>query len=136
LHLVVIAGLDPAIHHRRKSLAKRMDARVKPAHDDSTSSPHAVGSPMQTPSRTRELLVALFVLGVVLLAPPLLIIFNKATRVLGVPTLYLYLFAVWAALIALVALAVERRDSAEDVADTAAETRGSEPAQAGGSADA
>jgi hypothetical protein len=27
--LVVIAGLDPAIH----PLAKRMDARVKPAHD-------------------------------------------------------------------------------------------------------
>jgi hypothetical protein len=91
---------------------------------------------MQTPSRVRELLVALFVLGVVLLAPPLLIIFNKATRVLGVPTLYLYLFAVWAALIALVALAVEGRDGAEDVADTVAETRGSEPAQAGGSADA
>jgi hypothetical protein len=26
----VIAGLDPAIHH---SCEKRMDARVKPAHD-------------------------------------------------------------------------------------------------------
>jgi hypothetical protein len=76
---------------------------------------------MQTPSRTRELLVALFVLGVVLLAPPLLIVFNKATRVLGVPTLYLYLFAVWAALIALVALAVERRHADDDEA-------GSEPA--------
>jgi hypothetical protein len=91
---------------------------------------------MQAPSRTRELLIALFVLGVALLTPPLLIVFNAATRVLGVPTLYLYLFIVWAALIALVALAVERRDSAEDVADTVAETRGSEPAQAGGSADA
>jgi branched-chain amino acid transport system ATP-binding protein len=33
--LVVIAGLDPAIHHLRNSLAKEMDARVKPAHDDS-----------------------------------------------------------------------------------------------------
>ena len=50
-----------------------------------------------------------FLLGVLLFAPPLLIIFNKATRILGIPTLYLYLFAVWAALIALVALAVERR---------------------------
>jgi hypothetical protein len=29
----VIAGLDPAIHPLRKTLAKRMDARVKPAHD-------------------------------------------------------------------------------------------------------
>jgi hypothetical protein len=27
--VVVIAGLDPAIHHLRK----KMDARVKPAHD-------------------------------------------------------------------------------------------------------
>jgi hypothetical protein len=27
---VVIAGLDPAIHHFRK----KMDARVKPAHDE------------------------------------------------------------------------------------------------------
>jgi len=31
---VVIAGLDPAIHHLcKKLLAKTMDARVKPAHD-------------------------------------------------------------------------------------------------------
>ena len=29
----VIAGLDPAIHPLRKSLAKMMDARVEPAHD-------------------------------------------------------------------------------------------------------
>jgi hypothetical protein len=31
--LSVIAGLDPAIHPLRKSPAKKMDARVKPAHD-------------------------------------------------------------------------------------------------------
>jgi hypothetical protein len=29
----VIAGLDPAIHRMKGRLAKRMDARVKPAHD-------------------------------------------------------------------------------------------------------
>jgi hypothetical protein len=29
----VIAGLDPAIHHLRKILSKRKDARVKPGHD-------------------------------------------------------------------------------------------------------
>ena len=50
---------------------------------------------MQAPSRTRELLVALFLLGALLFAPPLLIIFNQAARVFGVPTLYLYLFTVW-----------------------------------------
>jgi hypothetical protein len=32
----VIAGLDPAIHRLLKNpFAKRMDARVKPAHDES-----------------------------------------------------------------------------------------------------
>ena len=69
---------------------------------------------MQAQSRTRELLIALFLLGALLLTPPLLIVFNQATRVLGVPTLYLYLFVVWAVLIALVALAVERCDAADD----------------------
>src|SRR5438132_7148445 len=32
---VVIAGLDPAIHPFAKTLAKKMDARVKPGHDGS-----------------------------------------------------------------------------------------------------
>jgi hypothetical protein len=32
--LSVIAGLDPAIHHSKRCLAKMMDARIKPAHDD------------------------------------------------------------------------------------------------------
>jgi hypothetical protein len=35
---LVIAGPDPAIHQREEAiLAKRMDARVKPAHDDPKS---------------------------------------------------------------------------------------------------
>jgi hypothetical protein len=91
---------------------------------------------MQPLSRTREFLVALFVLGILLLAPPLLIIFNKATRVLGIPTLYLYLFLIWAALIALVALAVERGDDGEELADMAGEPRAREPPQVEGAADA
>jgi hypothetical protein len=34
-HFSVIAGLDPAIHPLRKKneFAKKMDTRVKPAHD-------------------------------------------------------------------------------------------------------
>ena len=87
---------------------------------------------MQAPSRSRELLVALLLLGVLLLVPPLLTIFNQATRVLGVPMLYLYLFVVWAALIALVALTVERRDSADDLGAAGAETPGKDPPQAAG----
>jgi hypothetical protein len=83
---------------------------------------------MQAPSRSRELLVALFLLGALLLAPPLLIIFNKATRVLGIPTLYLYLFVVWTTLIALVAVIVEPRDREDNLAEGSTETAGTEPA--------
>jgi hypothetical protein len=89
---------------------------------------------MQAPSRTREFLVALFLLGVLLFAPPLLLIFNKATRILGVPTLYLYLFAVWAALIALIALAVER--ARDPLAETDADIAAKESEPAGGPSDA
>jgi hypothetical protein len=48
--------------------------------------------------------VALFLLGFVLLNYPLLAVFNHPVLVLGVPLLYLYLFATWALLIALAAL--------------------------------
>jgi len=82
---------------------------------------------MQAQGRMRERLMALFMLGALLLTPPLLIVFNQVTRVLGVPTLYLYLFVVWAALIALVALAVGRWDASDgpDEAETEAPGRDS-----------
>ena len=82
---------------------------------------------MQAQGRMRERLTALFMLGALLLTPPLLLVFNHATRVFGVPALYLYLFVVWAVLIALVALAVERRDTTDDLdaADTEAPGRDS-----------
>jgi hypothetical protein len=89
---------------------------------------------MLRPSRTRELLIALFVLGALVFAPPLLIIFNKATRFFGIPALYFYLFAVWAALIALLALAVERRHADDE---SGPEMRGREHGQVtGGPTDA
>ena len=81
---------------------------------------------MHAPSRTREFLVALFLLGALLLMPPLLIVFNQATQILGIPVLYLYLFIVWATLIALVAFVIERRDSAGDLAEADAEAAGKE----------
>jgi hypothetical protein len=84
---------------------------------------------MQAKSRRRELLVALFLLGVLLLTPPLLIVFNQATRLFGVPALYLYLFVVWAALVALVAFTVERRDAAGDLDETDAEPPGKDASQ-------
>ena len=52
--------------------------------------------------------LALFLLGLVLLSPPLLSIFNGPGWLFGIPLLYIYLFAVWGVLIGLTALASER----------------------------
>jgi hypothetical protein len=67
-------------------------------------------------ARTQEQLVALFVLGALLLLPPLLVIFNQPVRVLGVPVLYLYLFVVWIAVIGLTAAIARRIDARENSA--------------------
>ena len=80
--------------------------------------------------RTRELLVTLFALGVLLFTPPLLILFNKPDLGLGLPMLYLYLFLVWAALIGLVALVVERSHAIGDLSANGPETGGTPSGQA------
>jgi hypothetical protein len=53
--------------------------------------------------------VALCLLGFLLFNYPLLAVFNAPATVFGVPVLYAYVFAAWGALIALMALAIERR---------------------------
>jgi hypothetical protein len=55
-------------------------------------------------------LVALFLFGCLLLNYPFLSLFNRVGTVMGIPIMYLWLFAVWALLIALMALVVERKD--------------------------
>ena len=90
---------------------------------------------MQAQGRMRERLMALFMLGALLLTPPLLIVFNQATRVFGVPALYLYLFVVWAALIALVGLAVGRWDATDGLDEAEKEAAGGEPAPVTGASD-
>ena len=60
--------------------------------------------------RTREYLIALFLFGVLLLVPPFLLVFNRPERVLGLPLLYLYLFAAWTWLIVLGAVIARRID--------------------------
>jgi len=55
-------------------------------------------------------LAALFLLGCLLFNYPLLQLFARDGAIFGIPLLYGYLFGVWAALIALMALVVERRD--------------------------
>jgi hypothetical protein len=60
-------------------------------------------------SRTGDRLVALFLFGCLALSPPLLAIFGTDAFVAGIPLLFLYLFAVWAVLIVLLALIIEAR---------------------------
>ena len=73
---------------------------------------------MSRPGLTHERLVALFLLGVFLFTPPFLGIFNTPDRILGLPSLYLYLFAAWTLLIVLVTLAIESSDADEGPART------------------
>ena len=65
--------------------------------------------------KATELLVACFALFGACLLWPLLAIANRPVLVLGVPALALYLFTVWAAIVAvLVVFAARRRASEED----------------------
>lgn len=50
--------------------------------------------------KSKDLLVALFALGLVLLTWPFLTVVNRPVGLLGVPVLVLYLFGVWAGIIA------------------------------------
>jgi hypothetical protein len=61
------------------------------------------------PSIKGPRLVALFLLGVLLLNFPFLQLVDLPIAVLGIPLLYAYVFAVWALLIGLMALVLERR---------------------------
>lgn len=63
--------------------------------------------------RGRDLLAVCFVLGSALLVWPLLSIPNRPVLILGIPALVLYLFAVWAAIVAVLAWAA-RRSGGED----------------------
>ena len=63
---------------------------------------------MIRPSIKGQRLAALFLLGFLLLNYPLLDLFAGPGHVLGIPALYIYVFAVWALLVALMALVVEK----------------------------
>jgi hypothetical protein len=56
-----------------------------------------------------ERLIALFMLSNILFNYPLLALFNQSAMPGGIPLLYLYVFGAWAALIALLAITVEKR---------------------------
>ena len=65
---------------------------------------------MIRPSIKGQRLVALFLLGCLLLNYPLLDLFARDNHILGIPALYAYVFVVWALLIGLMALVVEKRN--------------------------
>jgi hypothetical protein len=65
---------------------------------------------MHRQGERHQRLVAIFLLGVALFLPPLLLVFNRPAMLLGIPVLYLYLFVAWAVLIALGGFAVRRLD--------------------------
>ena len=58
--------------------------------------------------RGKELLAVLFPLFAALLVWPLLTVANRPVLVAGIPALVLYLFVVWAALVAVLAWASHR----------------------------
>ena len=64
--------------------------------------------------KARELLAACFLLFGALLVWPLLTIANRSVLIWGVPALVLYLFAVWAAIVAVLIAAAVRRRGLED----------------------
>ena len=57
--------------------------------------------------RKGQRFIALCMLGMVLFNFPVLALFNVGGTVLGVPVLYAYLFAAWAAMIGVMALLAE-----------------------------
>ena len=65
---------------------------------------------MKTKGARAARLACLFLLGCLLFNYPLLALFNVRASLFGVPLLYVYLFAAWALLIALVARVMERGD--------------------------
>ena len=84
--------------------------------------------------RNAERQVALFLLGLVLLIPPVLLLVNRPDRIAGIPALYLYLFVAWTALIALAAVMTrhlgdgERRGDMLPTPQDAASHGGGDPA--------
>lgn len=66
---------------------------------------------MTGPPLKGQRLVALFLLGCLLFNFPLMALFAGDAWLWGIPLIYFYAFATWMAIIMLMALVIERRDS-------------------------
>nr|WP_294867058.1 hypothetical protein [uncultured Pseudogulbenkiania sp.] len=64
---------------------------------------------MQGSILRRPRLVALFLAGCLLFNYPVLALFDRPAELFGLPLLFVYLFAAWFGLIALMAWIIERR---------------------------
>ncbi len=64
---------------------------------------------MRPAGTTGQRLAAIFTMGCVLLNYPILSLFSRREDVAGIPLLYVYVFAVWILLVALLALVIERK---------------------------
>lgn len=69
-------------------------------------SPRPGASPR--PGRRTERLAAVFLLGVALFLPPFLNVASRQVTIGGVPSLFVWLFGGWLALIVVLALVMER----------------------------
>lgn len=63
---------------------------------------------MMRRSLARQRLVAVFLTAALLFNYPLLSLFDRPEAVFGLPILYVFMFAVWGAVIAVIAWTVER----------------------------
>ncbi|MCF8467236.1 MAG: hypothetical protein K9G33_07515 [Sneathiella sp.] len=59
--------------------------------------------------RKKEWSILLFVACLIAFMPPVLVLFDKADRVFGIPLGYLYLFGAWAGIIVVTAIGAKRR---------------------------
>ena len=62
---------------------------------------------MSQSSRQSEKLIVLLLFGIIALNYPILTLFNKNSFLLGIPTLYSFLFLFWAVFIGLMAIIME-----------------------------
>jgi hypothetical protein len=62
---------------------------------------------MSHPERKGQRMVAICMLGALLFNFPVLALFNVAGTLFGIPLLYAFIFAAWAAVIALMAVVVD-----------------------------
>ncbi len=65
---------------------------------------------MRRSTLIRQRLTVVFLIGVLLLFSPLIQLFDRSATWQGIPLLYLYLFSVWAGLIAAMAVILADRN--------------------------